>query len=559
MKKWAIAFIVVFFFCGLSSAGDKVPESTEMVFVKKYLNMPVKHRARKRTMDILIEGDIVRQFEIELAEGEPDYWVFLDVSEFKGKKATLKLNAAARKSKVLEKIYQDDAIREAETFYKEKNRQQFHFSSRRGWNNDSNGMVYYDGEYHLFYQHNPYGWNWGNMTWGHAVSTDMVHWKELSDAIHPDHLGTIFSGSAVVDKKNTAGFQTGDEKVLVCIYTSAAGTNAWSKGRRFTQSIAYSNDRGRTWTVYEGNPVIEHINGSNRDPKVIWHEPTKRWVMALYLDNQRMAFFSSLDLKKWTKNSEQKCFHECPELFELPVDGDRNNTRWVFFGASGDYFVGQFDGKEFKPDGEAVRFQRGNCFYASQTFNNVPKEDGRRIQIAWGQIATPGMPFNQCMLFPVELTLHTTEEGIRMFAEPVREIRTLYEKKHSWQGKTIKPGENLLEGIKGELFHIQAEFSPADAEEFGFVIRGLPLTYNVKENLIACKNRKARLKPRDGKIRLEILVDKNSVEIFGNNGSMYMPIGQILPEDNKSIELFTKGGKTQVEGIEVYELNSAWK
>jgi sucrose-6-phosphate hydrolase SacC (GH32 family) len=146
-----------------------------------------------------------------------------------------------------------------------------------------------------------------------------------------------------------------------------------------------------------------------------------------------------------------------------------------------------------------------------------------------------------------------------MFAEPVREIRTLYKKKHSWQGKTIKPGENLLEGIKGELFHIRAEFSPADAEEFGFVIRGLPLTYNAKENLIACKDKKARLKPEDGKIRLEILVDKNSVEIFGNNGSMYMPIGQILPEDNKSIELFTKGGKTQVEDIEVYELNSAWK
>jgi sucrose-6-phosphate hydrolase SacC (GH32 family) len=169
------------------------------------------------------------------------------------------------------------------------------------------------------------------------------------------------------------------------------------------------------------------------------------------------------------------------------------------------------------------------------------------------------MPFNQCMLFPVELTLHATEEGIRMFAEPVREIRTLYKKKHAWQGKTIKPGENLLQQIKGELFHIQAEFSLADAEEFGFVIRGLPVTYNAREYLIACKDKKAPLKPADGKIGLEILVDRNSVEIFGNNGSMYMPIGQVLPEDNKSIELFTKGGKTQVEDLEVYELNSVWK
>jgi fructan beta-fructosidase len=550
MKKWAIAFIVVFFFCGLSWAGDKVPESMEMVFVKKYLNMPVKHRARKRTMDILIDGKIVRQFVIELAEGEPDYWVFLDISEFRGKKATLKLSAAASKSKVLEKIYQDDAIREAETFYKEKNRQQFHFSSRRGWNNDSNGLVYYKGEYHLYYQHNPYGWNWGNMHWAHAVSTDLIHWKELPIAIYPYRFGDwVFSGSAVVDKDNTAGFKTGAEDVIVAAYTST--------GRG--EAIAYSNDRGRTFTDYAGNPVVKH---SGRDPKVIWYEPGEHWVMALYSDidkKRTIAFYTSPDLKDWTYQSNVPGFYECPEIFELPVNGDKAKAKWVIYGADGSYMIGSFDGKTFTPESDKIRYHYGNCFYASQTYNNIPEQDGRRIQIAWGRIATPGMPFNQCMLFPVELTLHTTEEGIRMFAEPVREISTLYKKKHSWQGKTIKPGENLLEDIKGELFHIQAEFSLADAEEFGFVIRGLPLTYNAKENLIACKDKKARLKPEDGKIRLEILVDKNSVEIFGNNGSMYMPIGQILPEDNKSIELFTKGGKTQVEDIEVYELNSAWK
>ena len=316
-------------------------------------------------------------------------------------------------------------------------------------------MVYYDGEYHMFWQHNPYGWNWGNMTWGHTVSKDMVHWKELGDAIHPDHLGTIFSGSAVVDEKNTAGWQTGDEKVIVCAYTSAGGTNFWSRGEPFTQSIAYSNDRGRTWTVYENNPVLGHINGSNRDPKVIWHEPTGRWVMVLYLDGRRMGFFSSSDLKSWTKHSELKCFHECPELFELPVDGDKGNTRWILYGGSGDYLIGDFDGKEFKPEGKAIRFQHGNCFYASQTFNNMPKDDGRRIQMAWGRIATPGMPFNQCILFPVELTLQTTDEGIRMFAEPVREIENIHGSKHTWEKLTVRPGERQLSRLSGELFHIK--------------------------------------------------------------------------------------------------------
>ena len=540
------------------SAVEKVPESRELVFVKKYLNMPVKHGTATRTMDILIDGKIVRQFVIELADNEPDYWVSLNVSEFKGKKATLKLNASARKSNGLEKIYQDDAIKEADTFYKEKNRQQFHFSSRRGWNNDSNGLVYYDGEYHLFYQHNPYGWNWGNMTWGHAVSTDIVHWKELDDAIHPDHLGTIYSGSAVVDEKNTAGFQTGSEKVIVCIYTSAAGTNAWSRGKRFTQSIAYSNDRGRTWTVYQGNPVIEHINGGNRDPKVIWHKPTKQWAMALYLDGREMAFFTSKDLKSWKLQSKLKCFHECPELFELPVDGDKNNKRWVFYGASGNYFVGDFDGKEFKPDGEAIGFHSGNCFYASQTFSNIPESDGRRIQIAWGRIATPGMPFNQCMLFPVELTLRTTEEGIRMLAEPIKEIENLHGRKHSI-GTVLLDGEKTLDDLKGELFHITAQFSPADAAEFGIVVRGTPVTYNVAKKTLSCKGKNAPLNLKDGKIKLELLIDRNSIEIFADDGRVYMPIGGILPEDNKSIKLFTKGGKTKVQALEVYELNSAWR
>ena len=543
-------------------SNEKVEEAEKdrtMRFTKRYLNMPVKHGAAKRLMDVLIDGKIVRQFVIELADEEPDYWVFLDIAAFGGKQATLRVNSLGRKSRAFKLIYQDNAIKEAKTFYREKNRQQFHFSSKRGWNNDTNGMVYYDGEFHMFWQHNPYGWNWGNMTWGHTVSKDMVHWKELDDAIHPDHLGTIFSGSAVVDEKNTAGWQTGDEKVIVCVYTSAGGTNSWSRNQPFTQSIAYSNDRGRTWTVYEGNPVLGHINGGNRDPKVIWHKPTGRWVMVLYLDGGMMAFFSSSDLKSWTKHSELKCFHECPELFELPVDGDKNNKRWILYGGSGDYLIGDFDGKEFKPHDKAIRFQHGNCFYASQTFTNVPKSDGRRIQMAWARIATPGMPFNQCILFPVELTLHTTDEGIRMFAEPIREIENIHGSKHTWKKMAVQDGEKQLSKLSGELFHIKARFLTGDAKEFGFVIRGTRITYNLEKAQLTCRGRKAALKPVNGKIDLELLVDRNSIEIFANSGRMYMPIGGILPEDDKSVKLFSEGGTTNLETLDVWELRSIWR
>jgi len=545
-------------------------KTREFLLQKKYLNFPVKNGAKKRLVHLIIDNKIVREFQVELALDEPDFWVFLEIGAFKGKKAALRIDKYdTAKTKGFDSVYQADTYIGEENVYREKLRPQLHFTSKRGWNNDSNGMVYYDGEYHLFYQHNPFGWNWGNMTWGHAVSTDMIHWTELGDAIHPDRLGTIFSGSAVIDTNNTAGFQTGDEKVLVCIYTSAGGTNPMSNDQPFTQSIAYSNDRGRTMTVYEGNPILDHINGGNRDldhinggnrdPKVIWHTPTAQWVMALYLDDRDMAFFTSKDLKSWKYQSKIKCFHECPELFALPVDGDKGNEKWILYGGSGEYLVGHFDGKEFKSESDAIRFHYGNCFYASQTFTNIPESDGRRIQIAWGRVKMPDMPFNQMMLFPVTLTLNTTEEGPRMFAQPVREIENLHGRKWQRKNRTLKPEDNLISKVSSELCHIRAELKVNDVQEIGFVVRDVPVVYNVKKQELSCQGNTASLKPVDGKISIELLVDRTSIEIFANDGRVYMPVGVILADNSKSLEIFTKGGNTGVESLEVYELNSAWK
>jgi len=535
-------------------------KTREFLLNKKYLNFPVKNGAKKRLIHLMIDNKIVREFDIELAPDEPDFWVFLEIGEFKGKQALLRIDKYdPANNKGFDAVYQADTYIGEENIYREKLRPQFHFTSRRGWNNDSNGMVYYKGEYHLFYQHNPYGWPWGNMTWGHAVSRDMIHWTELGDAIHPDHLGTIFSGSAVIDENNTAGFQTGDEKTIVCFYTSAGGRNPMSEGQPFTQSIAYSNDRGRTWTVYEGNPILGHINGGNRDPKVIWHEPTNQWVMVLYLDDKMMGFFTSKDLKSWEFQSKLKCFHECPELFKLPLDAKENNKKWILYGGSGEYLIGAFDGKEFKIEAGPIRFHYGNCFYASQTFNNIPPKDGRRIQIAWGQVAMPDMPFNQMMLFPVVLRLGTTEEGPRLFAEPIHEISKLHKSKRRWRKHTLKPQDNLLSGLSGELIHIRSALQVGDAQEAGFVIRETPVVYNVQKQELSCCKKTAPLKSKDGKINLEVLVDRTSIEIFGNGSRMYMPIGVPLADKTKSFEIFAKGGNIEVEELTVYELESAWQ
>ncbi len=445
-----------------------------------------------------------------------------------------------------------------QTAYKEAYRPQFHFTPKTNWTNDPNGLIHYKSEFHLFFQHNPFGINWGNMTWGHAVSPDLVHWKQLPHALHPDELGTIFSGSGVVDWNNTSGFQTGDEAVLVNFYTSA-GSHA-AKEVPFTQSIAYSNDRGRSWTKYEGNPVIEHIVGSNRDPKVIWHEPTQKWVMALYLDKNDYALLGSTNLKEWTRLSTLQILDtECPDIFELPVDGDAENTRWVFWGAAGKYYIGSFDGTTFTPEGGALRADYGANFYAAQTWSDVPESDGRRIQIGWMNGSNPPeMPFNQQMSFPCELTLRTTSEGIQLHREPVAEIENIHAYTHAWSDRPLKPGEDLLAGLTGELFDIRAEVALNDASEFGFKIRGHDIRYNVAEQQLTFLERSGPLAPQNGSIQLQILVDRISIEAFGNAGELSMTSYFLPALDNADVGIYAEGGTATLSSLKVHELKSSW-
>lgn len=441
----------------------------------------------------------------------------------------------------------------AEKLYNEKYRPQFHFTAKKNWLNDPNGLMFYKGEYHLFFQHNPSGINWGNMTWGHAVSPDMVHWTQLDNAIDPDELGTIFSGSGVVDCDNTTGFKTGDEAVMICMYTSAG-----SPPKPFTQSIAYSNDRGRTWVKYEGNPVIGNIVGSNRDPKVIWHKPTGKWVMALFLDANVYEIFSSPNLKEWTGLSliNLPGAGECPDIFELPVDGDKNNTKWVFWGGNGNYFVGTFDGVRFKPESEVLRTEFGANCYAAQTWSDIPESDGRRIQIAWMSGGKyPDMPFNQQMTFLVELTLRSTSEGVRMFREPVKEIGNIHKGENSWNDQVLSSGKNLL---SGELFHIRAEIEIGSARELGFNIRGEKAQYNVAEKQLSCLGKSAKLEPVNGKIMLEILADRSSIEVFGNNGRVSLSSCFLPDGGNTSLGVYASGGEANIVYMKVYELRSAW-
>lgn len=526
------------------------PAERELVIAKHYLHLPVTTGAPKQRMKFLLEGRTVREFEIELADREPQFHVFSEVSAFTGKALTISVDRLPEGSRALQAITQSDELPDAETLYREKHRPQFHFTARRGWLNDPNGLVHHQGEWHLYFQHNPYGRNWGNMHWGHAVSRDLVHWEELPIALYPQRFGDwCFSGSAVVDAGNTAGFQQGAEPPLVIAYTST--------GRG--ECIAYSTDRGRTFTEYDGNPVVKH---RGRDPRLVWYEPGQHWVMAVYDEHdskQWIAFYTSPNLKDWTFQSRIEGYYECPELFELPVEGDSQSKKWVVYAADGAYAVGSFDGKTFTPDTDKQRFNWGNCFYASQTYSNVPPDDGRRIQIAWGRVEIPKMPFNQMMNFPVELTLRNTEEGLRLFAHPVRELERLHRNRHTVKAQTLNANQNPLTGIDGELFHIRAIFAVDQGSKFALQVRGVPIEYDARTGTLTCQGQTAPLRPDRGKITLEILVDRASLEIFANDGRYYIPLGIVFDPRERSLAVSSRGGTTRIDALEVFELQSAWE
>ena len=551
----------------------------ELMVEKKLLHFPVKNGAAKHVVSVSVEGAEVRRFEIELATAAADWWAPLDVSAWAGKKMTVVAEGLPADSNALAALRPSDVLLDAENLYREPLRPQFHFSPRRGWVGDPNGLVFYKGEYHLFYQYNPYALKWGNMHWGHAVSKDLVHWQEWPIMFYPPKRGDHpYSGSAVVDRDNTAGFKSGPEDPIVIVFPST------KRGI----CLAYSTDAGRTFTEYAGNPLARNLGG---DPRVFWHAPTRRWVMITckilkpsaeippgkpgWLEKTQCGFefYSSTNLKDWERHSGFEDCWECPDLFELAVDGERSRGRWVLMpnhtpslsrrgdNAGGRYFVGSFDGRVFRALSERLRFNWGNAYAAAQSYNDMPASDGRRINVgcAFGA-RMPGMPFAQMMNFPTELTLRSTAEGLRLCALPVKEIETLYADTRQFATLRPTPEGAALPGVTGDAFDISAEFMVGAAtEEVGMKIRGVPVAFNAKTQQLLCADRSAPLSPAAGKIKLRILVDRVSIEIFANDGLVYMPMA-VLPEDEeRSLAVFAKGGGAKLTVLTLHSMKSAWE
>ncbi len=556
MDKTKIFFIltIIMFVCACKPSGQKKDDSTtqalSITINKKYLNLPVSQKEDRKQMSFVVDGHSQLDIVIRLAPSNPDYWVFYDVSPFIGKDLTISYSG---NPDGLSKIYQDDVINGQDSLYKESNRPQIHFSSKRGWNNDPNGLVYYEGEYHLFYQHNAFEREWENMSWGHAISKDLIHWEELPVVMYPDTLGTIFSGSAVIDYNNTSGFGKNGIPPMIAVYTVDSPDNQ-------RQCIAYSLDKGRTFIKYAGNPILDSKAKWNskdiRDPAVFWYDQAKTWVMILY-ERDGNSVYTSANLKEWEYQSHTTGFFECPQFFELSVDGNQKNKKWVMYGASGTYMIGSFDGKTFNP--EFGKYYYGNgAIYAAQTFNNIPVSDGRRIQIGWGRIEHPGMPFKHMMLLPTELTLKTTKEGIRMFNTPVKEVDSLQENEVTWEELDSKKASEVLQefnyavALRIKTTIKLSHSTTAGLNLFGQALLRYDMNYNQINGLFYTPEDRTSME-----ISADIIIDKTSVEVFIDKGAFSYALERKAVSGNKDGFRFF-GNNIEVKNLKVYKMKSVW-
>lgn len=563
----------------------------------KYLLLPVQESSDDAKINVLADGKIVETIYVRLAKSKTDYMVPYDLSQFEGQNVVFDIVIPQGRGSLRE--LKDDvcwkAFEVSDTFdisNREKYRPAFHHTPSYGWMNDPNGMFYQDGKWHLYYQYNPYGSKWQNMTWGHSCSTDLVNWEHLPNAIKPNGLGAVFSGSCTLDEGNTAGF--GDDAVIA-LYTSA--------GTSQMQSLASSNDNGLTFDIYPGNPVIT-IESEARDPKVFWNHDTNEWnlILAHALEHE-MLIYSSSDMKNWKLQSSfgkglgaQDGVWECPDLFELPVAGT-DMKKWMLicninpdgpFGGSGtQYFIGDFDGKTFKADtGKnneiATKWlDYGKDHYATVTWSNAP--DNRRTAIGWmsnWQYAAdiPTQQFRSANTLPREIGLFMAPDGeIYASCTPSPELESLRNeitykiKKATTRKKTRSyPLPTSNGGICEILFNIDASQSAtvnmtlSSHNNDKIVMQYNPQSHTLSFDRTASgivdfsENFPAvTITPTfedNGKIALRIFIDRSSIEVFGNDGQFVMTNLVFPTAPYSTLSISSEKGNAKIEDLKIYSL-----
>lgn len=564
---------------------------------RKYLLLPVQESHDDARINILVDGRLDRTINVRLAKNRVDYYVPFDLTPYRGHKVVMNVFTNQGRSSVREAA--DDAcwnnISLADTFdtvNREKYRPAYHHTPLYGWMNDPNGMFYKDGIWHLYYQYNPYGSKWQNLSWGHSTSTDLVHWNHHPVAIQPDGLGMVFSGSCAIDRSSTAGY---GKNAVVGLYTSADASQ--------TQSLVWSDDNGETFRTYAANPVLT-LESEARDPNMFWDDDARQWVLVLaHALEHEMLIFTSPDMKKWTLQSSfgkgigaQEGVWECPDLFRLPVEGS-GEEKWVmlcnlnpggpFGGSATQYFIGEFDGKTFKADVDADGniptkwMDFGKDHYATVSWSDAP--GGRRTVIGWmsnWQYAAevPTMQFRSANTLPREVRLFkVADEQIYLSSEPSPELTalrgslSLKVRKASVGRKSrtyVLPSAN--DGVCEIVFDVDARKSGAVEIELSNSDGGkVVMMYDAVAHTLSFDRTKSGVVDfsqdfpavtvaptfeTDNRISLRIFIDRSSIEVFGNNGNFVMTnlVFPTIPYTRLSVS--ARGGNAKIENLQIYSI-----
>ena len=553
----------------------------------RFLLLPVQDDAPEAKVGVISGNTRVGELaNVRLARERVDYYVPFSLEAFMGKDVKIDVLGMPQGSLCWKELKLSDTFDMAN---REKYRPLYHHTPAYGWMNDPNGMFYKDGVYHLYFQHNPYGSTWGNMHWGHSTSTDLVHWEYEGDALLPDAWGTVFSGSAVVDKDNTAGF---GRDAIVAFYTSAKPT-PWGDAQM--QSIAYSTDGGKTFTKYAGNPVLTSTERDFRDPKVFWYAPGKHWVMMLAV-GQQMQIFTSDNLKEWKHESDfglKQGAHggvwECPDLVELPVEGT-NEKRWVlicnlnpggpFGGSATQYFVGTFDGKKFTNQfpTKTKWMDYGKDHYATVTFHNAP--DGRCVALGWMSnwqyaAVVPTKQYRSANTIARDLTLYRQDGDLLLKSAPSKEIEAARKDAKSIKKFNVSDSysiENLLDGNTG-AYEIEMEIRNNGAQKIAFTLlngkgESVLMYYDtaLRQFVMDRSNSGETAFSRDfpamtaapvaggDDFTLRLFVDRSSIEAFGDGGKFVMTNIVFPSEPYNKMKFESVRGSFTVKKMNVYKL-----
>ena len=512
---------------------------------KKYLVFPVNINTSQKKLFFREEGELLIDLDIKLDNITPAFWAYVDVKRFIGK--TLDLEVVPEMTLTFEEADTMDL----DGLWQENYRPQVHFTVKNGWNNDPNGMIYQDGIYHMFYQYNPCEPWWNNMHWGHAISEDMLHWEEQDVALFPDKQGTMFSGSAITDFRNVSGLGKDGKVPMLLYYTAAGNTSELSKGRKFTQCLAYSLDGGKTFEKYEGNPVVAHFEAENRDPKVVWVEEIERYIMVIFLNDDRYLMLESQDLLHFRvyQKISLKGDAECPDLFFLQYNGKKV---WVLIGASDRYVIGRFTKDGFVIESTEKKLSYG-VGYAAQSFSGM--EDERVVRVWWDrmmQIPKDGR-FTSHMSIPTDMSLENINDTVYLCAQPIMELESLRGEEQVMRGFVLNAPMKFEADKKPVEMILEMPYDAAVVLEFD--IFGEKLICDMTNNQIRYKTVKMPISVDSKKVKLHMIVDRSIIEVYADGGKFCFA-EMLLCDDNLPRIILSTDKEVNIDHLEWYSLQS---